>query len=124
MFFAGTRLRGNIHEEPHLAVLQQAKNDFAAAERDYQEALQIRRELARSNPQTYLPDVAMTLINLGLFYQRSVPDKEKSLNCLAEALRTLKHLIAKLPYTQKYQATALSCIQAWGVDPEKFLKTL
>ncbi len=34
----------------------------------YDEALQIYRNLAKVNPQTYLPDVANTLNNLGLFY--------------------------------------------------------
>ena len=106
------------------ARIASAKNDFEAAEQGYQEALQIRRELARANPQTYLPDVAMTLINLGIFYLESYPDQAKSLDCLAEALRILKPLTAKLPYTQQYQTTALEVIRAWKIDPEVFLKRL
>ena len=38
------------------------------AEAAYQEALQIRRELAKTNPATYQEDVASTLNNLGLLY--------------------------------------------------------
>ncbi|MBX7142785.1 MAG: tetratricopeptide repeat protein, partial [Chitinophagales bacterium] len=40
--------------------------EFTEAQEKYQEALDIRRELARSNPQTYLPDVATTLNNLAV----------------------------------------------------------
>jgi len=35
---------------------------------EYQETLQIRKELAVENPRSFLPDVAMTLNNLGLFH--------------------------------------------------------
>ena len=40
-----------------------------AAEEAYQEALSIRRELAKANPEAYLPDVAMTLNNLAILYR-------------------------------------------------------
>jgi tetratricopeptide (TPR) repeat protein len=83
----------------NLVLMQKDKNDFDAAEWGYQEALNVYRELARSNPQTYLPYVAEMLINLGIFYLQSVPDKAKSLDFLAEALRILRPLTAKLPYS-------------------------
>ena len=35
------------------------------ARKEYGEALQISRELAQKNPETYRPDVATTLNNLG-----------------------------------------------------------
>ena len=38
------------------------------AEQEYQEALQIYQELAVENPRSFLPDVAMTLNNLGLLH--------------------------------------------------------
>jgi hypothetical protein len=38
-------------------------------EQAYQEAPTIRRQLAQANPQAYLPDVAMTLNNLGNLYR-------------------------------------------------------
>jgi len=38
------------------------------AEASYQEALTIRRDLAKANPQAYLPYVADTLRNFGLLY--------------------------------------------------------
>lgn len=40
-------------------------NEFEEARQAYQEALEIYRSLAAVNPQTYLPDVAMTLNNFG-----------------------------------------------------------
>ena len=48
----------------NLAVLQDTNNQMAVAEKNYQEALSIYRDLAKTNPQAYLPDVAMTLNNL------------------------------------------------------------
>ena len=108
----------------NLANLQSNNNEFEAAERGYREALQIRRELAETNPQAFLPNVAMTLINLGIFYLQSAPDRGKSLDCLSEALRIILPLIEKLPYTQKYAATALQVVRAWDIDPEEFLRQL
>ncbi|MCQ2337729.1 MAG: tetratricopeptide repeat protein [Paludibacteraceae bacterium] len=43
----------------------QEENQFHLAEQPYTEALEIRRELAATNPSAYLPDVAATLNNLG-----------------------------------------------------------
>ena len=48
----------------NLGLLQKAKNDFVEALKNYQEALQIRRALAKENPKAYLPNVAATLNNL------------------------------------------------------------
>ena len=36
------------------------------ARNEYEEALKTYRELAQKNPETYLPDVALTLNNLGI----------------------------------------------------------
>ena len=49
----------------NLVPLQSYKNEFEDAQKSYKEALEIRRKLAQANPQTYLPDVARTLNNLG-----------------------------------------------------------
>ncbi len=108
----------------NLAALQSDKNEFEAAELGYREALQIRRELAATNPQAFLPDVAMTLINLGIFYLQSVPERDKSVACIAEALQILKPLTARIPYLQQYEATALQVASAWEIDPDELLKSL
>jgi len=46
-----------------------------AAEEAYQEALSIRRELAKANPEAYLPDVARTLNNLANLLRRHAADE-------------------------------------------------
>ena len=38
------------------------------AEKEYKEALKIRRDLAAKNPDAYLPTVAMTLYNMAWLY--------------------------------------------------------
>ena len=104
----------------NLAVLQKASNDYEGAEKGYREALEKYRELARSNPQAYLPDVAMTLINQGILYLQSIPDKQKSIDCAAEALTILKPLAEKLPYLKRYQEKALQVMHSWGVESDHF----
>jgi hypothetical protein len=101
--------------------LQSDLNDYGAAEEGYKEALTIRRQLAETNPQTYLPDVAMTLINFGIFYHEAVPDQHQSLECVTEALHIILPLIERLPYTKKYAAAAFHVIVAWGINPEEFI---
>ena len=71
-------LFGNRKEEGNAAALASALNDRATLDRDqdrlgearqaYEEALGLRRELARNNPETYLPYVASSLNKLGLLY--------------------------------------------------------
>ncbi|MFZ4525378.1 MAG: tetratricopeptide repeat protein [Chlorobium sp.] len=108
----------------NLANLQRDINDYAGAEEGYREALQIRRDFAKMNPQTYQPDVAVTLINLGWFYYDAVPEKQKSLESVSEALSIILPLTEKLPYTQHYAESAFKLLKAWGIDPEEFVKQL
>lgn len=44
-----------------LADLQQARHDFEAAGKNYQEAVQIYRELARIDSRRYMPDLTKAL---------------------------------------------------------------
>ena len=48
----------------NLANLQDDLGRYDDAEKNYQEALRIRRKFAESNPNAYMPDVALTLWNL------------------------------------------------------------
>ena len=48
------------------AYFMQENNQFKEAEKSYVEALEKYRELAKKNPEVYLPYVAMILNNLGL----------------------------------------------------------
>ena len=52
----------------NLATLHSDTHDFEAAEKEYQEALGIRRELAKTTPEAYLPYVATTLNNLATLH--------------------------------------------------------
>src|SRR5439155_10324768 len=47
----------------NLGILHRAQNRMEEARKAYEEALAIRRTLAASNPDIYLPDVAMTVNN-------------------------------------------------------------
>jgi len=105
----------------NLGNLQRDKNEFEDALKSYKEALEIRRKLAQSNPQSYLPDVAMTLINLSIFYQKCQPDKDVSVQYAMEALKILTPFLGKAPYTQQYAQRARQVLQDWGVDIKKIL---
>jgi hypothetical protein len=100
------------------------------AEQEYQEALQIYQELAVENHRSFLPDVAMTLINLSIFYLQDQPKKsllsqifrfgsktknkdtnEKSLALAQEALEIIKQF-PESPSVQQYAETARAVLQA------------
>jgi hypothetical protein len=49
------------------------------------------------NPGTYLPSMAMTLINLSIFYLQATPNQEKSIGMATEALEILQNF-ADVPY--------------------------
>ncbi len=110
----------------NLANLQSDNNDHAHALKNYNEALAIRRQLAAKNPDAYLPDVATTLINLGWFYHDSPqPDKQKSLECVQEALQILSPLVEKLPYVRQYVGSALKLLMTWGnMSPEELMEAM
>jgi tetratricopeptide (TPR) repeat protein len=69
------------------------------ARKKYEEALKTYRELAQKNPETYLPDVAMTLNNLGIL------DRDE--NRMAEAWKEYQEAL------KIYEAFAKQ-------DPEQF----
>jgi tetratricopeptide (TPR) repeat protein len=51
-----------------LAILYSNTQRFTESEKMYMEALEIRRRLAKDNPQAYEPDLAATLYDLGILY--------------------------------------------------------
>ena len=79
-------------------MLDRDQNRTEEARKELGEALQIRRELAQKNPETYLPDVAMTLINLGLVH-RGQNRMEEARKAYEEALKTYRELALKNPET-------------------------
>jgi tetratricopeptide (TPR) repeat protein len=80
------------------AFLLQKFNFFDEAISQYEEALKIRRELAKENPRTYLPDVAGTLNNLAILHS----DKNEfpqALEKYEEALKIRRELAKENPRT-------------------------
>ena len=101
-----------------MAVLHRAKNELESALQECEEALEIYRNLAIENPSAYLPDVAMTLINIGIYYQASVSNREVSINCLIEAITIILPIVEKVPYTQTYMHSAITVLQKWDLSME------
>ena len=71
------------------ALFLQKHNQFSKAISLYEEALEIRRKLAKENPNAFLPYVATTLNNLAIFYLYDRPDKELSKQYANEAIEVL-----------------------------------
>ncbi|MFK7795838.1 MAG: tetratricopeptide repeat protein, partial [Aureispira sp.] len=105
----------------NLAVLQSDQNDYGKAEKAYLEALEIYQRLAKGNPNTYLPDLAMTQINMSIFYQESKVDKERSIQ-LADAAITNLLPFRHIPYIQTYLQNAVAVLQKWDIDVETYME--
>ncbi len=74
----------------------QEQHRFEEATHSYEEALQIRQQLAQQQPDNYLPDVAMTLNNLGLVL-REQRRFEEATRSLEEALQSYRQLAQQQP---------------------------
>src|SRR5207248_2876950 len=74
----------------------QQQRSYTTAHTVYQEALTTYRQLAQANPQAYLPDVAMTLNNLGVLY-RATQRLSESEQAYQEALTTYRQLAQANP---------------------------
>ena len=80
---------GNLHRD---------QNRMEEARKAYEEALGIRRQLTRANPDTYLPYVATTLNNLGSLH-RDQNRMEEARKAYEEALGTYRQLARANPDT-------------------------
>jgi tetratricopeptide (TPR) repeat protein len=69
---------------------------MAIALAEYQEALQIRRELVVENPRSFLPDMAMTLNNLAILHKKE-NEMEIALAEYQEALEIYRTLAEENP---------------------------
>ena len=85
----------------NLAVLYSATHRMKEAEEPWREALSAYRELARANPQAYLPDFACTLNNLAFLYRETQRMKEAEEAC-QEALSTYRELARANPEAYLY----------------------
>jgi len=97
----------------NLANLHCAKNAMAIAEQEYQEALQIRRELAVENPRSFLPYVAVTLLNLSIFYKQAKPEKSLA---LAQEVLEIAQEFPDLPSVQKNVEKARRILKNLGAN--------
>ena len=67
-------------------VLNSAQNRMEETRKEHEEALKIYRQLAQKEPETYLPEVAQTLNNLGIV-DSAQNRAEKARKAFAEALK-------------------------------------
>ncbi|MFK7905360.1 MAG: hypothetical protein AB8B69_09560, partial [Chitinophagales bacterium] len=98
-----------------------AKNEFPEALAAYTEALDIYRRLAPSNPQAFLPDYAVTMVNLSIFHLQSQPDKKASVELATEVV-VIALQFQHVPIVMQCEQTAIQVLQAWKVDVEAVLK--
>ncbi len=98
----------------NLAILHSAINELSKAEQGCTEALEIYRQLANENPQAYLPDVAETLINLGIYYINGNKNKERSVHMAKEAIRILKDFQGQTSHLTQFMEKAQEILDYWG----------
>ena len=84
----------------NLAVLYSEINDYSLAETTYKRALDIRERLAKENPITYEPDVAITLNNLAVLYSE-INDYSLAETTYKRALDIRERLAEENPSTYK-----------------------
>jgi len=77
------------------------------------EALSLRRELAKVNPEAYLPDVAMTLNNLAILY-RDTQRMKAAEECCCEAERLLEPLWRTNPSVHGDQMGRILCTHSYA----------
>ncbi|KGN87055.1 tetratricopeptide repeat protein, partial [Porphyromonas gulae] len=78
------------------AHLLHSLNDFTKAKQYYEEVLDVYKELAKKNPDTYNLDLAMTLNNLGVLLSNNNETKQAQI-CYQEALDIYRVLEKKNP---------------------------
>jgi len=88
-------------------VLNSDQNRMEETRKEHKEALKTYRELAQKEPETYLPEVAQTLNDLGIV-DSAQNRPEEARKAFAEALKIYRELAQKRPGTYlPYVATTL-----------------
>ena len=76
------------------SVLDSERNRIEETRREHEEALKTYRELAQKEPETYLPEVAQTLNDLGIVHSAQ-NRPEEARKAFAEALKIYRELAQK-----------------------------
>jgi len=103
----------------NLAKLHQSQNKYEKALKEYEEALKIYRNLYEQMPNVYVPYLAGVSKNLAAFYQESLPEREKSLEYVTEAIILLRPIVEAVPFTQAYMQGALTVLKRWNLSDEE-----
>src|SRR5438046_441177 len=77
-------------------VLNSEQSRMEETRKEHEEALKTYRELAEKEPDTYLPEVAKTLNNLGIV-DSAQNRAEEARKAFAEALKIYRELVRKKP---------------------------
>ncbi len=102
--------RDNPHYGEGYADLLYRQRDFGKAEAIYNEILEIRRELSKTNPLAHRLELAVALNNLGVVYMAAQRTNEAS-KAYSEALQIRRELARANPRTYlPYLATTLNNI--------------
>ncbi|MDR1645860.1 MAG: tetratricopeptide repeat protein [Tannerellaceae bacterium] len=80
----------------NVGVLHHNMKDYPKAAKDYEEALQIRRKLAATNPKAYRPKLADTLNNVGVLLW-NMKDYPKAAKAYEEPLKIRRELADENP---------------------------
>jgi tetratricopeptide (TPR) repeat protein len=96
--------------------------DFSKSEIAYNEALDIRRQLASDNPQVYESFLASTLVNLGLLYCQQ-EQYQKAIPVFEESLLHYKNLSSNNPSFFQYYINILVNQSYLFIYAEEFVKS-
>jgi len=104
----------------NLANIYIEKQSFQNAESLYKECLGIYEELNKINPQTYSIDLAITHLNMGVFYQKCITNKALSVNFAGKAISNLLPF-QNIKYIQCYLNNACNVLRHFGVNVNEYL---
>jgi tetratricopeptide (TPR) repeat protein len=100
-----------------VGLLDRDQGRMEEARQEYAEALQIRRELAQKDPETYLSDVAQTLNSVGVL-DRDQGQMEKARQEFVEALQIRRELAKENPETYR-DGVALTLNNVGALDRDQ-----
>ena len=99
--------------------LYQAQRKFEQAEESYQKSLDTFKRITDDAISSHLPKLAKTLINMSVLYQNYLINKERSLQCVDEALILLIPF-SDIPYIQSYMEFGYNVLRGWDIDVDTY----